>query len=305
MEPIVLPKSSNLLKLPEQLYGTIKRVGILNKEPILYGDVNLLKPNDLYYISGAKQVYRYVKAVIGDNNQMPIEQENPSDSLTVEETSGITYLFTTVKPVSIESMSDGFSLPEEQLDWVSRAGYLFNQIIYTGDANLINNGNLYYNDNYPFISIVRFDESDNQIMLYTKYIDDNRDSVTSIVEYKDGKAIPGSCSWEVTIPRDVNVYEEGDTITIPITVKNTGDQKLSEIEVKVNFPDDVIETLQVKDLSEDESSTVECTYTVGKKDVERGSFTISVDFYATAEIDGLVEEENAASATYNYSFENA
>lgn len=65
MEPIVLPKSSNLLKLPEQLYGTIKRVGILNKEPILYGDVNLLKPNDLYYISGAKQVYRYVKAIIG------------------------------------------------------------------------------------------------------------------------------------------------------------------------------------------------------------------------------------------------
>lgn len=54
MEPIVLPKNSNLLKLPEQLYGTIKRVGILNKEPILYGDVNLLKPNDLYYINGAK-----------------------------------------------------------------------------------------------------------------------------------------------------------------------------------------------------------------------------------------------------------
>lgn len=54
MEPIVLPKSSNLLKLPEQLYGTIKRVGILNKEPILYGDVNLLKLNDLYYINGAK-----------------------------------------------------------------------------------------------------------------------------------------------------------------------------------------------------------------------------------------------------------
>ena len=298
MEPIVLPKSSNLLKLPEQLYGTIKRVGILNKEPILYGDVNLLKPNDLYYISGAKQVYRYVKAIIGS------EQENPSDSLTVEETSGITYLFTTVKPISIESMSDGFSLPEEQLGWVSRAGYLFNQIIYTGDANLVNNGNLYYNNNYPFISIIRFDESDNQVMLYTKYIDDNGDSVTSMVEYKNGKAIPGSCSWEVTIPEDDNVYEEGDTITIPITVKNTGDQKLSEIAVRVNFSDGTVETLQVKDLSEDESSTIECTYTVGEEDVERGSSTVSVDFYATAQMDGLVEEENAASVTYNHSFEN-
>jgi len=51
---IQIDSKSDLLKLPEQLYGTIKRVGILNKEPILYGDVNLLKPNDLYYINGAK-----------------------------------------------------------------------------------------------------------------------------------------------------------------------------------------------------------------------------------------------------------
>ena len=63
---IQIAKTSDLLKLPEQLYGTIKRVGILNKKPILYGDVNLLNPNDLYYINGAKQIYRYIKSSIED-----------------------------------------------------------------------------------------------------------------------------------------------------------------------------------------------------------------------------------------------
>lgn len=130
MEPIVLPKSSNLLKLPEQLYGTIKRVGILNKEPILYGDVNLLKPNDLYYINGAKQIYRYVKSSIEDDS--------------------MTYYFDTIKSIA----TDNLAIPEEERSKIRNAGYLFNEIIYSGDPNLVDNGQLFYHDTLPYISVI-------------------------------------------------------------------------------------------------------------------------------------------------------
>ena len=127
---ILLAKDSNLLKLPEQLYGTIKRVGILNKEPILYGDVNLLKPNDLYYINGAKQIYRYVKSSIEDDS--------------------MTYYFDTIKSTA----TDNLSVPEDERGHIRNAGYLFNEIIYSGDANLVDNGSLFYHDTLPYISII-------------------------------------------------------------------------------------------------------------------------------------------------------
>lgn len=127
---ILLAKNSNLLKLPEQLYGTIKKVGMLNKEPILYGDVNLLKPNDLYYISGAKQVYRYVKSSIEDNS--------------------MTYYFDTIKSTA----TDNLLIPEDERGHIRNAGYLFNEIIYSGDANLADNRCLFYHSFLPFVSVV-------------------------------------------------------------------------------------------------------------------------------------------------------
>ena len=158
MEPIVLPKSSNLLKLPEQLYGTIKRVGILNKEPILYGDVNLLKPNDLYYINGAKQIYRYVKSSIEDDS--------------------MTYYFDTIKSIA----TDNLAIPEEERGKIRNAGYLFNEIIYSGDPNLVENGSLFYHDTLPYISIVS--DVDGTINLSTKEIDEEGEITTVVTEYR-------------------------------------------------------------------------------------------------------------------------
>lgn len=155
---ILLAKDSNLLKLPEQLYGTIKRVGILNKEPILYGDVNLLKPNDLYYINGAKQIYRYVKSSIEDDS--------------------MTYYFDTIKSMA----TDNLSIPEDERGHIRNAGYLFNKIIYSGDPNLVENGSLFYHDTLPYISIVS--NVDGIINLSTKELDEEGEITTIITEYR-------------------------------------------------------------------------------------------------------------------------
>ena len=155
---IQIAKTSDLLKLPEQLYGTIKRVGILNKKPILYGDVNLLKPNDLYYINGAKQIYRYVKSSIEDGS--------------------MTYYFDTIKSIA----TDNLSVPEDERGHIRNAGYLFNEIIYSGDPNLVENGNLFYHDTLSYISIVS--NVDGIINLSTKELDEEGEITTVITEYR-------------------------------------------------------------------------------------------------------------------------
>lgn len=156
---IELNKDSALLTLPEQLYGTIKRVGILNNEPILYGDVNLLKVNDLFYISGAKQVYRYVGYEQRLNSTEGSDPLNPKNLISPKEGDIIdkpqvtkTYLFT-----SVESYSDiegELTIPEQERGTIRNAGYLFNEIIYSGDANLVDNGCLFYHSLLPFVSVV-------------------------------------------------------------------------------------------------------------------------------------------------------
>jgi len=45
------------------MYGVIKNVGHLNKEPILYGDPNLLKIGQLYYTNAGLNVYSILRLV--------------------------------------------------------------------------------------------------------------------------------------------------------------------------------------------------------------------------------------------------
>lgn len=195
MESIVLSRDSNLLTLPEQLYGIIKRVGMINKEPILYGDVNMLKLNDLYYILGAKQVYRLVKIEISNNQDDQDDQGGGASSIakgSLSKGSGnsILYTFDTIKQVtSLESLL----IPEEERGKIRNAGYLFNEIIYSGDANLVDNGSLFYHDTLPFVSVVS--NVDGTINLSTKAIIDG-DSETIVTEYRvspegehDGQAV--------------------------------------------------------------------------------------------------------------------
>ncbi len=151
----IIPKSSTLLQLPERIYGVIKRVGILDKEPILYGDANLLKQGQLYYLSSVKQVYRFIKA----------------DTEYV--------YFATIK--SIRKDND-LLIPEEEKGTIRNAGYLFNEIIYSGDPNLVENGQLYYHDTFPYISVVSVDN--NIINLSTKIIKTGGDVETVFVEYR-------------------------------------------------------------------------------------------------------------------------
>lgn len=170
---ISLSKDNELLKLPEQLYGKIKRVGILNDKPILYGDPNLLKQGQLYYISGLKQVYKYIGAKIDKLQVGPtilstprlipiipdeVEQSSP--------TTYVNYYFDTIEPITTDSLQ----IPEEQRGVLGRAGYLFNEIIYTGDPNLVDNGSLYYHSTLPYISIIS--NVDGIINLSTKVHDE-------------------------------------------------------------------------------------------------------------------------------------
>lgn len=55
----------DLLKLPEQLQGVIKRIGLFKNKPILYGDPNLLKSGQLYctvFLNQLYQICRFVEA---------------------------------------------------------------------------------------------------------------------------------------------------------------------------------------------------------------------------------------------------
>ena len=151
---IIINKDSVLLQLPEKTYGTIKRVGILNTEAILYGDPNLLKQGQLYYMSSVKQVYRFVKA----NNA--------------------SCFFSTIKPKS----PDGLLVAEEEKGHIRNAGYLFNEIIYSGDPNLIENGSLFYHDTLPYVSIIS--NVDGIINVSTKELNPQNQIVTIVTEYR-------------------------------------------------------------------------------------------------------------------------
>lgn len=156
-----IAKDSDLLQIPESVYGTIKRVGILNKKPILYGDPNLLRPGDLFYINGVKQVYRYCGAV-------KVEGE-------------CQYKFSTILSYTF-SEDSVFTIPEDERGLIHRAGYLFNEIIYSGDPNMIDNGSLFYHSSLPFVSIVENNEG--AITLSTNYINDDGEPETMYSEYK-------------------------------------------------------------------------------------------------------------------------
>lgn len=184
---IELSKNSALLTLPEQLYGTIKRVGILNNEPILYGDVNLLKVNDLFYINGAKQVYRYVGYKQRLNSTEGSDPLNPKNLVSSKEGDIIDkpqitkiYLFTPIK--SYSDIEEELTIPEQERGIIRNAGYLFNEIIYSGDANLVENGNLFYHDTLSYISIVS--NVDDVINLSTKKLDEKGDITTVVTEYR-------------------------------------------------------------------------------------------------------------------------
>lgn len=188
---ITLEKDSNLLKLPEQVYGTIKKVGILNNEPILYGDYNLLKNGDLYYILGAKQVYKYVKTVRSNDldpldPDEPVGPDNPKKSGAKgdgqdpedQSTYHIYLYFDTIDTPS----TDGLSIPEDERGLIHRAGYLFNEIIYSGDPNLIDNGQLFYHYTLPYISVTSVEEG--VITLSTKSIDEDGNITTTYTDYR-------------------------------------------------------------------------------------------------------------------------
>lgn len=193
---IELPKHSDLLKLPEQLYGTIKKVGVLNNKPILYGDVNLLKPGDLFYFTSAHQIYRYVKssfnpvhtesvspvseiggsiADIGGSISDPIRPE----SIKLE----VSYIFKEIEPMLDEFMLNGLTIPDEQRGTIKRVGKLFNKIIYSGDPDLVDNGNLYYHEAFPLISTVRINH-DGVITLSADWIGMYDNVSTMNVEYR-------------------------------------------------------------------------------------------------------------------------
>lgn len=183
---IIIPKTSALLQLPERTYGVIKRVGILNNQPILYGDVNLLKQGQLYYISSAKQIYRFVKA----------------DTEYV--------YFTTIKPIKKNS---GLLIPEEERGTIRNAGYLFNEIIYSGDPNLVSNGSLFYHDTLPYISIIS--NVNNVINLSTKEINDQGEIITVTTEYNVGPVEPDySKQYLTTLMLNTN---NDDQVEISIT----------------------------------------------------------------------------------------
>lgn len=168
---IIISKNGLLLQLPEKKYGTIKRVGILNNEPILYGDINQVKPGSLFYLAGMKQVYRYIKA---KKRASAVGGGKPKPNLSLNV---IEYYFDTIKPTT----TDGLLISEEERGHIRNAGYLFNEIIYSGDPNLVENGSLFYHDTLPYISIVS--NVDGTINLSTKELDEEGEITTVVTEY--------------------------------------------------------------------------------------------------------------------------
>lgn len=206
MIEIILNKDSSLLQLPEKVYGTAKRIGMLNNEPILYGDINVIKPGSLYYIPGVKQIYRYIKPIfrkgaksntsIGGvqiGNPKPIPEPAP-----VEE-----YHFTTIEQTSTDSLM----IPKEERGTIKNAGYLFNEIIYSGDPNLVDNGSLFYHDTLPYISIISND--DGVINLSTKQVNGEGEVINVVTEYRVSPD-PGPDIDYKTIPLTFEILNEGE-----------------------------------------------------------------------------------------------
>ena len=149
----------NNLEIPDQLRGKIKTVGYIHDKPIKYGDVNMLRQGDLYYINSVKQVYRFIKEYKETQSSSPGGNRNTSaksSGANVRE-----FVFSPIvykeiventqeeNPKGTKSMDDQttfFVIPEEQLGTKHRVGYLFKHIIYGGDVNLVPNDGLYYNE---------------------------------------------------------------------------------------------------------------------------------------------------------------
>lgn len=224
MIEIILTKTSALLQLPERTYGTIKRIGMLNNEPILYGDINAVKPGSLYYIPGVKQVYRYIKPIfrkaqnsgqstsIGGvqigGGSLPGPGGHPQVPTATEE-----YHFTTIEQTSTDSLM----IPEEERGTIRNAGYLFNEIIYSGDPNLVSNGSLFYHDTLPYISIVS--NVDGIINLSTKELNQNNKVTTVVTEYRVSPQSQHDYSKDYLT---FEALEEGTfTLTVPANVDST------------------------------------------------------------------------------------
>ena len=178
-----LAKSSDILKLPDEIYGTIKQIGTLNDESILSGDVNLLKPNDLYYIPAAKQIYRYIKSKKVSprlSGRRAIDEEvigGPSEDSPAAISTTITYCFNTIQ----QSDTEGLLVPEEEKGKIRKAGTLFNKPIYSGDPNLVDNGNMFYHETLPYVSTVSIE--DDTITLSTSSISSEGEVETNTTEY--------------------------------------------------------------------------------------------------------------------------
>ena len=252
----IIPKSSELLQLPERTYGTIKRVGILYNQPILYGDVNLLKRGQLYYLSSAKQVYRFIKA-------------------------DIEYVyFTTIKPIKKDS---GLSISEEERGHIRNAGYLFNEIIYSGDPNLVENGNLFYHNTLPYISIIS--NVDNVINLSTKEVNEEGEITTVVTEYR------------------VSPYTDDDFKNQYLTTKIIKEKATSQA-IEVSISTDGYYSLDNGNtwttIRSDETITVRPYATILWKDFERtddsnyGTISIDSPFNVYGNAMSLIDGENFA-----------
>ena len=141
-----IPITYDQIILPEQMYGIIKKIGYLNKEPILYGDPNLLKIGQLYYLNGG------------------IDFPDHYDVYRLARIESNTYYFETAEfieqKVATEIANDGFSISEQELNTVRKIGRIFNKPIYTGDVNLLDNGSYYYHKSFPLLTTVAKDDDD-------------------------------------------------------------------------------------------------------------------------------------------------
>lgn len=215
---------SELLTIPEQLKGKIKKVGKINHEPILYGDVNLLKINDLYYMLSSKQVYRYKGLT----------------KVTTEGKSGPEI----VNKYSFEYVSNDpteFRISDQELNKIRYIGYLFNKKIYTGDPNLIKENNLYYSDDIPMINKVNSIPQIGAVSLKSKtmsptkvdtYISDfqkiYKDGAFKVAFSKDDISISEASTSQTEYTFDPNLI-----IEIPIHIENQTDYDIQGVRLTI------------------------------------------------------------------------
>ena len=148
------------LNLPEPLFGTIKKVGMLNKEPILYGDPNLLKNGDLYYIIPLKTVFRYVACHTFYEQAEQVEPTLPllSGDNKSTEVKHHDFLFIglneTENNQTIAPDTGVFDIAEEERGTIKKVGYLFDKPIYSGDPSLVKDNQLFYHPNlYTIVTL--------------------------------------------------------------------------------------------------------------------------------------------------------